>query len=72
MQADGGGAVSVARLAATLAAFELRVDLPRLLEEMDRAADGTVTYAEFKALLGGCGAGGGASGGGAGTGGGAH
>lgn len=61
-QPDRSGQISVARLAATLAAFELKVDLARLLEEMDKDADGQVTYDEFKALLGAGSSGAGAAG----------
>ncbi|PSC69267.1 flagellar outer dynein arm light chain 5 [Micractinium conductrix] len=50
---DRSGQVSVERLAATILDFELRVDLPRLLGEMDLDEDGTVDYEEFKALLAG-------------------
>ncbi|PRW33173.1 flagellar outer dynein arm light chain 5 [Chlorella sorokiniana] len=52
-QPDKGGQVSVERLARTLAAFDLRIDLDRLLAEMDLDANGSVSYAEFKALLAG-------------------
>ncbi|KAL4439819.1 hypothetical protein ABPG75_002820 [Micractinium tetrahymenae] len=48
---DGSGAVSVERLARTLAEFELRIDLPALLAEMDVDADGEVSYDEFRRLL---------------------
>ncbi|KAI7839753.1 hypothetical protein COHA_006557 [Chlorella ohadii] len=52
-QPDKGGQVSVERLARTLAAFDLRIDLDRLLAEMDVDANGSVSYDEFKALLAG-------------------
>lgn len=42
LQPDRSGAVSVERLARTIAEFELRVDLPALLMEMDVDADGEV------------------------------
>ena len=51
LQADKSGQVAVERLQRTIREFELTIDLPRLLEEMDKDADGSVSYAEFKALL---------------------
>lgn len=51
----------MARLAATLASFELRVDLPRLLEGLGKEADGQLSYEELKALLAGTGGGSGAA-----------